>query len=132
MQCINLSQDDIQKNFCKDVTNTCVCVCAHCVQSICHDWSDERCMKLLSNCYKALPEDGKVIVVEHILPECLDTSLNAMVVVYCDLTMLAHCPGGKERTKRDFEALASATGFAGIRFANCAYNVWIMEFYKRI
>ena len=32
-------------------------------------------MKLLRNCHKALPEDGKLIVVECVLPEVVDTGL---------------------------------------------------------
>ncbi|GJU38473.1 caffeic acid 3-O-methyltransferase-like protein [Tanacetum coccineum] len=35
---------------------------------ILHDWSDDHCTKLLKNCYKALPENGKVIIVEAVLP----------------------------------------------------------------
>ncbi|KAK4835147.1 hypothetical protein QYF36_005955 [Acer negundo] len=27
---------------------------------ICHDWSDEHCLKFLKNCYEALPENGKL------------------------------------------------------------------------
>nr|GEW01685.1 caffeic acid 3-O-methyltransferase [Tanacetum cinerariifolium] len=36
---------------------------------ICHDWSDAHCLKFLKNCYEALPDHGKVIVAECILPE---------------------------------------------------------------
>lgn len=31
---------------------------------ILHNWSDDLCIKLLKNCYDAIPSDGKVIVVE--------------------------------------------------------------------
>ncbi|KOM57217.1 hypothetical protein LR48_Vigan11g024900 [Vigna angularis] len=31
---------------------------------ILHDWDDEEFVKLLKNCYKAIPSDGKVIVVD--------------------------------------------------------------------
>ncbi|KAJ4978054.1 hypothetical protein NE237_008834 [Protea cynaroides] len=34
---------------------------------ICHNWSDDHCLKLLKNCYDALADDGKVIVVDYIL-----------------------------------------------------------------
>ncbi|KAL3500454.1 hypothetical protein ACH5RR_039547 [Cinchona calisaya] len=34
---------------------------------ILHDWDDEHCLKLLRNCYTALPEDGKIIIVEGIV-----------------------------------------------------------------
>jgi hypothetical protein len=33
---------------------------------------DENCVKILKNCYKALPADGKVITVDHVLPEIID------------------------------------------------------------
>ncbi|GKA66063.1 caffeic acid 3-O-methyltransferase-like protein [Tanacetum coccineum] len=39
-----------------------------------HGWSDSNCIKLLKNCYKSLPEHGKVIVVDKILPVLPDTS----------------------------------------------------------
>ncbi|GER33437.1 O-methyltransferase 1 [Striga asiatica] len=34
---------------------------------ICHDWSEEYCLKFLKNCYEALPGNGKVILAECIL-----------------------------------------------------------------
>ena len=33
-----------------------------------HDWHDEQCLNLLKNCYNAIPNDGKVIVGELVLP----------------------------------------------------------------
>ncbi|KAI3519411.1 hypothetical protein L2E82_31521 [Cichorium intybus] len=97
---------------------------------ICHDWSDAHCLKFLNNCYKALPENGKVIVAECILPEAPDSSLATQNVVHIDVIMLAHNPGGKERTEKDFEALAKGAGFKGFRKACCALNTWVMEFTK--
>ncbi|KAF3327814.1 S-adenosyl-L-methionine:O-methyltransferase [Carex littledalei] len=35
---------------------------------ILHDWSDEHCQNILKNCYKALPENGKVIILDCIVP----------------------------------------------------------------
>ena len=35
---------------------------------ILHDWTDELCIKLLKNCWKSLPENGKVIIVDLISP----------------------------------------------------------------
>ncbi|OMO70453.1 O-methyltransferase, family 2 [Corchorus olitorius] len=40
---------------------------------ILHDWDDDRCLKLLKNCYNALPESGKVIVIGPIVPESPST-----------------------------------------------------------
>nr|QIC52995.1 caffeate O-methyltransferase [Solanum nigrum] len=97
---------------------------------ICHDWSDEHCLKFLKNCYEALPANGKVIIAECLLPEIPDTSASTKNTVHVDIIMLAHNPGGKERTEKEFEALAKGAGFSGFRKACCAYNTWVMEFNK--
>nr|AAD48913.1 caffeate O-methyltransferase [Liquidambar styraciflua] len=99
---------------------------------ICHDWSDEHCLKFLKKCYEALPTNGKVILAECILPVAPDASLPTKAVVHIDVIMLAHNPGGKERTEKEFEALAKGAGFEGFRVALCAYNTWIIEFLKKI
>ncbi|KAL6541457.1 Caffeic acid 3-O-methyltransferase [Orobanche gracilis] len=97
---------------------------------ICHDWSDEHCLKLLKNCYEALPEKGKVILSECILPEVPDTGLATQNVVHVDMLMLAYNPGGKERTDKEFQALAKGVGFKEFQKVCCAYNSWIMELRK--
>ncbi|XP_050237154.1 caffeic acid 3-O-methyltransferase [Mercurialis annua] len=97
---------------------------------ICHDWSDEHCLKFLKNCYNALPENGKVIVAECILPVAPDNSLATKGVVHIDCIMLAHNPGGKERTQKEFEALAKGAGFQGFQVMCCAFNSYIIEFLK--
>lgn len=98
---------------------------------ICHDWSDEHCLKFLKKCYEALPENGKVIVCECILPVTPDPSLGSKVVFHIDCIMLAHNPGGKERTEDDFRALAKGAGFQGFKIVCCAFNTYIMEFLKK-
>eukprot|EP00268_Persea_americana_P061052 TRINITY_DN7669_c0_g1_i1.p1 TRINITY_DN7669_c0_g1~~TRINITY_DN7669_c0_g1_i1.p1 ORF type:complete len:273 (+),score=42.03 TRINITY_DN7669_c0_g1_i1:3-821(+) len=94
---------------------------------ILHDWSDEHCLKLLKNCYKALPESGKVIIVESILPLAPETNLTAKFIFQQDMVMLAHNPGGKERTKKQLEELAKVAGFASFDVVCCAYDSWVME-----
>ncbi|XP_010446534.1 PREDICTED: flavone 3'-O-methyltransferase 1-like [Camelina sativa] len=99
---------------------------------ICHDWSDEHCVKFLKNCYEALPEDGKVILAECILPETPDSSLKSKQVIHVDCIMLAHNPGGKERTEKEFEALAKASGFKGIKVVCDAFGVNLIELLKKL
>ncbi|KAJ6887680.1 caffeic acid 3-O-methyltransferase 1 [Populus alba x Populus x berolinensis] len=98
---------------------------------ICHDWSDAHCLKFLKNCYDALPENGKVILVECILPVAPDTSLATKGVVHVDVIMLAHNPGGKERTEKEFEGLAKGAGFQGFEVMCCAFNTHVIEFRKK-
>ncbi|EOY20348.1 Caffeic acid 3-O-methyltransferase 1 [Theobroma cacao] len=97
---------------------------------ILHDWNDEHCLKLLKNCYNAIPDDGKVIVVDAVLPVALDTNAFMRYASQMDMLMMTQCPGGKERTKPEFEALATKVGFSGIRYECFVCNFWVMEFFK--
>uniref|UniRef100_P0DXJ9 O-methyltransferase 1 n=1 Tax=Lophophora williamsii TaxID=130138 RepID=OMT1_LOPWI len=98
---------------------------------ICHDWSDEHCLRFLKNCYAALADHGKVIVCEYILPVAPETNHAARTVFHVDAIMLAHNPGGKERTEQEFESLAKGAGFEGFRVACSAYGTKVMEFLKK-
>ncbi|XP_010267679.1 PREDICTED: caffeic acid 3-O-methyltransferase 1-like [Nelumbo nucifera] len=97
---------------------------------ILHDWSDDHCLKLLKNCYEALPENGKVVVVEGILPVAAEASLAAQSLYQIDVIMMNQHVGGKERTDKEYEALAKRAGFTGIRLVCCVYSNWVIEFHK--
>ncbi|CAK9168214.1 unnamed protein product [Ilex paraguariensis] len=98
---------------------------------ILHDWSDDHCLKLLKNCWNALPDSGKVIAVESILPEYPETDLLSQTIIGSDMVMLTLNPGGKERTEKEYEALVKAAGFAALKLICCVQSYWIMEFYKK-
>ncbi|WJX86693.1 hypothetical protein P8452_68970 [Trifolium repens] len=97
---------------------------------ILHDWSDEHCLKLLKNCNKAIPKDGKVIVVDSIIPTFPESTMVAKTGFQADLMMMAQNPGGKERTKDEFMELALGSGFNDINFACYFSGFWVMEFIK--
>ncbi|CAJ1976044.1 unnamed protein product [Sphenostylis stenocarpa] len=97
---------------------------------ILHDWSDEYCLKLLKNCYDAIPDDGKVIVVEAVLPVKPETSAAYRAVSQLDVMMMTQNPGGKERCEQKFMDLATAAGFRGIRYECHVHTFWVMEFFK--
>ena len=100
------------------------------LQWILHDWSDEHCLRLLKNCYKSIPEDGKLIVVESILPDFPETNTATKAAFQVDVLMMTQNPGGKERSQREYMALATGAGFSGIRFDCFVSNFCVMEFYK--
>ncbi|KAF7843757.1 caffeic acid 3-O-methyltransferase-like [Senna tora] len=97
---------------------------------ILHDWSDERCLKLLKNCYDAIPDEGKVIVMEAVLPVVPETNASLKSTFQIDVLMMTQNPGGKERTQHEFLDLAKKAGFSGIRYECFVCNLWIMEFFK--
>ncbi|MBA0870657.1 hypothetical protein Goshw_015408 [Gossypium schwendimanii] len=41
----------------------------HLSMEVLHNWDDEHCLKLLRNCYEALEEKGKVIVISYRMSE---------------------------------------------------------------
>ncbi|KAJ8748456.1 hypothetical protein K2173_003351 [Erythroxylum novogranatense] len=97
---------------------------------ILYNWSDDQCLKLLKNCYKAIPENGKVIVIEVMLPVVAETSATEKWMAQLDVILMTQTPRGKERTKQEFLALATRAGFLGIDFKCFVCNHWIMEFYR--
>jgi len=97
---------------------------------ILHDWSDEHSLTILKNCYKALPSNGKVILVECVLPVNPEATPKAQGVFHLDLIMLAHNPGGKERTEKEFEALGKEAGFSGFKATYVYANAWALELTK--
>ncbi|KAH0456234.1 hypothetical protein IEQ34_014141 [Dendrobium chrysotoxum] len=97
---------------------------------ILHDWSDEHCLKLLKNCWKALPNNGKVIVVEYILSVEPEQTLAAKYVFHFDLIMLANTSGGKERTENEFKSLVKEAGFSDFKSTYIFSGNWVMEFIK--
>lgn len=100
------------------------------VQWIIHNWDDKHCLRLLKNCYKAIPGNGKVIVIDSVISEVPETSQRAKETSLMDALMLLLLSGGKERTKQEFMALATGAGFKGINYESCVCNLYIMELFK--
>ncbi|WCJ44135.1 O-methyltransferase family protein [Euphorbia peplus] len=100
------------------------------IKDTCHNWSDENVIKVLKNIYEALPENGKLIVMNAILPEKPETTKASQYVSRLDNTMLMQ-PCGKERTANQFQSLVIAAGFSNFRVACLARGIWaVMESYK--
>ncbi|KAL5572236.1 hypothetical protein UlMin_021834 [Ulmus minor] len=97
---------------------------------ILHNWNDEKCLKLLKNCYNAIPSNGKVIVVDEVLPVKVDSSTATKRTFQIDMVMMTQLQGAKERNQQEILALATAAGFSDVKFDCCVYNFCVMEFLK--
>jgi hypothetical protein len=73
---------------------------------IIHDWNDEQSIAILKNCHRALPENGKLILVEAVVPASNEPHFSKFI----DLNMLV-MTGGRERTEAEFRELYEASGF---------------------
>jgi hypothetical protein len=81
---------------------------AYLMRVVIHDWNDADALKILKNCRRAIPEHGKLLLVESVLqpPNHPDPGR------FNDLTMLVVAPGGRERTEAEFTELLRDAGFA--------------------
>lgn len=87
-------------------------------------------MKLLKNCYDAIPDNGKVIVLDAVLPIKPENKAAWKFTSQLDVLMMTQNPGGKERTEQEFMDLAIGAGFRGIKFECYVRSFWVMEFFK--
>ncbi|MBD2705361.1 methyltransferase [Spirosoma sp. BT702] len=79
---------------------------AYLMKHIIHDWNDEQCLTILRNCRRSIVENGKLLVVEMVIPDGNEPSMSKLL----DLQMLAILPG-KERTANEYRALFQQSGF---------------------
>lgn len=70
------------------------------LKRILHDWDDELCIQILSNCRKAMKPSAKLLIIEAIVAPANDRDFAKDV----DLAMLVLF-GGKERTQKEWENL---------------------------
>ena len=73
---------------------------------IIHDWNDEQSIAIMKNCHRALPDNGKLILVEAVVPPGDEMHFAKFI----DLNMLV-MTGGRERTEEEFRQLYEAAGF---------------------
>ncbi|XP_027352535.1 isoliquiritigenin 2'-O-methyltransferase-like [Abrus precatorius] len=100
------------------------------LKAVLHNWSDEKCVEILRNCYKALPANGKVIIVELVLPENPEATDASKMISILDNIMFITA-GGRERTEKQYESLGKRAGFSKLQVACCAFSILgVMELYK--
>jgi hypothetical protein len=83
---------------------------AYVLKNIIHDWDDERSVAILKNCRKGISADGKLLLIERVMPARMDASQIRQQVAMIDIHMLV-LAGGRERTEAEYQALFAAAGF---------------------
>uniref|UniRef100_A0A7N0UX78 O-methyltransferase n=1 Tax=Kalanchoe fedtschenkoi TaxID=63787 RepID=A0A7N0UX78_KALFE len=80
-----------------------------------HDWEDDDCVRILTNCRQAVPpRTGKVIIVESVIAEEPDHGADKLndAALMLDMCMMAYTNGGKERTLVEWKDILDRSGFA--------------------
>ena len=91
---------------------------AYLLRHIIHDWDDDKSVAILRNIRTAMGKQGKLLVVEGIVPPDNEPSMSK----FFDLAMMV-VPGGMERTEEEYRRLFATSGFALKRIVPT--NSWI-------
>jgi ubiquinone/menaquinone biosynthesis C-methylase UbiE len=95
---------------------------AYVMRHIIHDWTDEQCRTILGNIRNVIPNAGKLLVIEMVIPPGNDANLGKLL----DLNMLV-MPGGQERTEAEYRKLFESSGFKLERIVPTKTQVSVVE-----
>ncbi len=99
---------------------------AYVLKWVIHDWDDEHSVAILRSCRRAMARDGRLLLVERVVPERIDQSADTQGIVLGDLNMLLWT-GGRERTAAEYRALLPSAGFTLARIVPTATQLSIIE-----
>ncbi len=98
------------------------------VKRVLMDWDDEHAVTILRNCAEALPDGGRVLVVEMVLPPESERHPGRLI----DLVMLLNQPAGARlRTEGEFRDLFAAAGLAVARVISTSSPNSVIEGVRR-
>ncbi|WVZ73087.1 hypothetical protein U9M48_021435 [Paspalum notatum var. saurae] len=79
-------------------------------------WTNDECTAILRNCHAALPDGGKLIACEPVVPEETDDSTRTRALLENDIFVMAtYRTQGRERSEDEFRQLGVAAGFNAFR-----------------
>jgi hypothetical protein len=99
---------------------------AYLLKHVIHDWNDERAAIILKNCRAAMPENGKLLIVEGVYPARIDQSIESRGAAANDLNMLVST-GGRQRSESEFRELFASAGFRLARVIPTPARVCVIE-----
>jgi hypothetical protein len=95
---------------------------AYLLSHIIHDWDDGENATILKNVREAMKRDGKLLIVEMVLPEGDEPHMGKML----DMMMML-VPGGEERTAAEYAELLEPNGFRVTRVVPTNSAVSVVE-----
>ena len=92
------------------------------VMEVIHDWNDAQSVSILKAIRQAAPSHAKLLLIEEMVPDDPGPAWSKIL----DIHMLALI-GGKQRTRREYEALFDAAGFSFTREIDTGTGISILE-----
>jgi hypothetical protein len=83
---------------------------AYIMKMILHDWSNEECVRILSNVYRSSPKHARLFIAEHLVPGPDEPDFSKLF----DIHMMC-VASGKERTVNEYSSLLQQSGWKYIQ-----------------
>ncbi|MEW6470816.1 MAG: methyltransferase [Actinomycetota bacterium] len=95
---------------------------AYLLSWIIHDWDEERALKILQNCRRAMDDGGRLLLCEFVIPEGDEPHLGKVLDFW-----IMSCLQGRERTEAEYRELLGRAGFELDRVVPSATPMCVIE-----
>jgi hypothetical protein len=95
---------------------------AYILKYILHNWDDENCVRILTNCRRAMNEKGRILVADPVIAPGNHREWGKLL----DIQMMV-AVRGKERTKKEFAELFGRAGLRLVRVVPTTSALSIVE-----
>ncbi len=95
---------------------------AYVLKRVLHDWSDDRCVRILRRCREAMGGDARLLIVDAVVPPGNAPHPGKVM----DILMMVFAEG-RERTEQEFAALLGKAGLRLTRIAMTPSALSIVE-----
>ena len=96
---------------------------AYILKHIIHNWSDDKCGRILALMREQLPTNGRVLICEMVIQSDHVPTPAKML----DIEMLVMTAGGKERSPEEFQDLLALAGLRLSRIVQTASPLCVLE-----
>lgn len=99
---------------------------AYLLRHVLVDWDDVRASTILRNCRAAMPDHGRLLILEGLYPGRIAATAACLDATGHDVNLLV-CNGGRLRTAEEFRTLLAASGFRLARVVPTGADVSVLE-----
>lgn len=85
------------------------------LKAVLHNWDDAHCTRILATLRRAASTHARLLVIERVLPDRVQPTVQHQAVMRSDLNMLVGV-GGRERTAAEFTSMLRTAGFNSLNF----------------
>jgi hypothetical protein len=104
---------------------------AYILSRVLHDWDDEGARTILASCRRALPDRGRVLVIERTMPDSVREIASMRSPALSDITMtdlnMLVMTSGRERTLAEYQDLFERAGLELLRVVPTQTALNVME-----